>query len=144
MSKKVLYKITTRKTIEIEVETEEQENLVRDLNGDIERITTADKRYHRRYISLDKLSDSRFGEPQGSMLTPEEELLEKESREELQVIIQMAMEGLTERQRELIYLRYWENKKLREIAKEKGVSIASIGEGLASAIKKLKKFGKFW
>ncbi len=146
MSKKVIYKITTRKTVEIEVETDEQENLVRELNGDTERIATADKRYHRRYISLNKLCNSSFGEPQGNMLTPEEELLEKESQEELQALIQMALEGLTERQRELIHLRYWKERTLKEIAEQKDLHISTVAEGIDAAIKKIKKnlenFGK--
>ena len=49
---------------------------------------------------------------------------------------------LTEKQREVIVLHFWEELSLREIAKKKGVHHSSVEETFTAAMKKLEKFFK--
>lgn len=72
-------------------------------------------------------------------VSPEERYIEEELQKILKKRIHTAMDKLTERQKTVIYKTFWEDKTLREIADELGVSHITVYEILESAKKKMKK-----
>ncbi len=94
-----------------------------------------EKRDNVRCTSIEELSEQGV-ELVSKELQPDEQMLLSEELSTLQ----QAMATLTPKQREILYLRFWEEKTLEEIAKLKDVHISTIAESLNSSIKKLKKF----
>lgn len=74
--------------------------------------------------------------------SPEESLIKSEGKAELRAQVRSALSCLTEKQREVIVLHFWEELSLREIAKKKGVHHSSVEETFTAAMKKLEKFSK--
>lgn len=56
MKKKVIYKVTTKYSIEIETENIAEEKLIEELNKEFERQLKQDKTYHARTVSLEYLN----------------------------------------------------------------------------------------
>ena len=56
MKKKVIYKVTTKYSIEIETENINEEKLIEELNKEFERHLKQDKTYHTRTVSLEYLN----------------------------------------------------------------------------------------
>ena len=57
-------------------------------------------------------------------------------------IVKLALEQLTDIQRERIYMKYWDKMTIREIAKKEGKDHKTILESLRSAEKKLRNIIK--
>ena len=57
MKKKVIYKVTTKYSIEIETENINEEKLIEELNKDFERQLKQDKTYHAKIVSLEYLNN---------------------------------------------------------------------------------------
>ena len=55
MKKKVIYKVTTKYSIEIETENIDEEKLIEELNKEFERQLKQDKTYYARTVSLEYL-----------------------------------------------------------------------------------------
>ena len=53
MKKIVIYKVTTKYSIEIETENIDEEKLIEELNKEFERQLKQDKTYHARTVSLE-------------------------------------------------------------------------------------------
>lgn len=79
--KKVIYQITRTKYKIVEVETEEQEELIKGLNRDFEREDKCEKTARARYISLDYLFESEGYEPPDNSVSVEEKYIEREQKE---------------------------------------------------------------
>ena len=60
MKKKVIYKVTTKYSIEIETENIDEEKLIEELNKEFERQLKQDKTYYARTVSLEYLNHTLF------------------------------------------------------------------------------------
>lgn len=135
MKKKVTYKLEQTKSIIVEVETAEQEQKIKELNRDFERIDRQNRRIAAKTDSLERMYEETGYEVIDDGASPEEQYEQKE----LKNTIAKAMEELTEKQKLVVYKTFWEQKTLREIGKELGVSYVTTFEILETAKKKLKK-----
>lgn len=143
MKKKVIYKVTTKYSIEIEIENIDEEKLIEELNKEFERQLKQDKTYHARTVSLEYLHQKYgFELADTSLSEDEQEIIEQQEleKEEFNKKLHKAIDKLTEKQRKVIYMYFWENKTIREIAKELGVYFTTVEESYQSALKKIKKF----
>ena len=140
MKKKVYYKLNRYQVTKVEVETAEQEQAVKMLNRDTDRFAKAEDTYRERYASLDEMYEESGFEPADDSLTPEEQFLENEKNEAIKRLVAKAMEELTEKQKIVVYKTFWEEKTLREIGKELGISYVTAFGILETAKKKLKNF----
>lgn len=133
MAKKVKYKITERRWIEIDVETENEELLVIELNRDMNRTSKQEKRQRNRNVSLDEL----FDEFEYEFASTDESILDVLLKEEKARIINNAVNSLPNRQRFVIREYFWNNKSLREISRDTGLHLSSVAESFHSAMAKL-------
>lgn len=140
MKKKVYYKLNRYQVTKVEVETAEQEQAVKMLNRDTDRFAKSEDTYRERYASLDEMYEESGFEPADDSSTPEEQFLENEKNEAIKRLVAKAMEELTEKQKIVVYKTFWEEKTLREIGKELGISYVTAFGILETAKKKLKKF----
>lgn len=136
MKKKVTYKLEQTKSIIVEVETAEQEQRIKELNRDFERIDRQNRRIAAKTDSLERMYEETGYEVIDDGASPEEQYEQKE----LKNTIAKAMEELTEKQKTVVYKTFWEQKTLREISRELNVHHSSIEEIYSAAMKKLKKF----
>ena len=136
MKKKVTYKLEQTKSIIVEVETAEQEQKIKELNRDFERIDRQNRRIAAKMDSLERMYEETGYEVIDDGASPEEQYEQKE----LKNTIAKAMEELTEKQKTVVYKTFWEQKTLREISRELNVHHSSIEEIYSAAMKKLKKF----
>ena len=136
MKKKVTYKLEQTKSIIVEVETAEQEQKIKEFNRDFERIDRQNRRIIAKTDSLEQMYEETGYEVVDETTSPEEQYEQKELKE----TIAKAMEGLTEKQKIVIYKTFWEEKTLREISRELNVHHSSIEEIYSLAMKKLKKY----
>ncbi len=140
MKKKVYYKLNRYQVTKVEVETAEQEQAVKMLNRDTDRFAKSEDTYRERYASLDEMYEESGFEPADDSPTPEEQFLENEKNEAIKRLVAKAMEELTEKQKIVVYKTFWEEKTLREIGKELGISYVTAFGILETAKKKLKNF----
>ena len=140
MKKKVYYKLNRYQVTKVEVETVEQEQAVKMLNRDTDRFAKSEDTYRERYASLDEMYEESGFEPADDSPTPEEQFLENEKNEAIKRLVAKAMEKLTEKQKIVVYKTFWEEKTLREIGKELGISYVTAFGILETAKKKLKSF----
>ena len=140
MKKKVYYKLNRYQVTKVEVETVEQEQAVKMLNRDTDRFAKSEDTYRERYASLDEMYEESGFEPADDSPTPEEQFLENEKNESIKKLLAKAMEELTEKQKIVVYKTFWEQKTLREIGKELGISYVTAFGILETAKKKLKNF----
>ena len=133
MAKKMKYKITERRWVLVDIENEEHEELLIELNRDINRNARKDKRHKKRNVSVDEL----FDEFEFEFPSNYESALDVLLREEKERIIRQAVSKLPEKQRLVIIDYFWNNKSLRQIAKERNVSLTTIRESYHSAMAKL-------
>lgn len=138
MKKKVTYKLEQTKSIIVEVETAEQEQKIKELNRDFERIDRQNRRIAAKTDSLERMYEETGYEVIDDGASPEEQYEQKE----LKNTIAKAMEELTENQKIVVYKTFWEQKTLREIGKEMGVDNKTVHENLEAAKKKLKNILK--
>ena len=140
MKKKVYYKLNRYQVTKVEVETVELEQAVKMLNRDTDRFAKSEDTYRERYASLDEMYEESGFEPADDSPTPEEQFLENEKNEAIKKLVAKAMEELTEKQKIVVYKTFWEQKTLREIGKELGISYVTAFGILETAKKKLKNF----
>lgn len=138
--KKVVYQITRTRYEMVEVETDEQEELIKELNRDFEREDKREKTARARCISLDAIYEKNGYEIADDTPSGEESYIEKTEREQFNARLYQAIESLTERQKEIIQKYFWEDKTFREIAAELGIHYTTVAESYQAAIKKIKKF----
>ena len=134
--KKVIYKTEQFRSITVEVETEEQVQLVSYFNRDFERIDRQNRRIRARTDSIEQLSGNVGFELVDNGASPEELYEQKELTE----TVAKAVGNLTKKQKAVIYKVFWEDKSLREIAREMKVHHSSVEEVYSAGLKKMKKF----
>ena len=139
MKKKVVYQITRHKFEMIEVETEVQEQAVKELNKDFERTEKSEKTYNARYSSIEALQEDGIDISSNSVPI-DETLIAEEEKAEINSRVYSALKILTERQKQVMILHFWEKKTFREIADELGIHFTTVAESYHSALKKMKSF----
>lgn len=107
MKKKVTYKLEQTKSIIVEVETAEQEQKIKELNRDFERIDRQNRRIAAKTDSLERMYEETGYEVIDDGASPEEQYEQKE----LKNTIAKAMEELTEKQKIVVYKTFWEQSK---------------------------------
>ena len=145
MKKKVIYKVTTKYSIEIETENIAEEKLIEELNKEFERQLKQDKTYHARTVSLEYLNQKYGFELADTSLSEDEiELIEQQEleKEEFNEKLHEAIEKLRPRQKEIIIKIFFEEKTQIEVAKELGVTKGCISTTLARALNNLRKYLK--
>ena len=145
MKKKVIYKVTTKYSIEIEVENIDEEKLIEELNKEFERQLKQDKTYHARTVSLEYLNQKYGFELADTSLSEDEiERIEQHEleKEEFNKKLHEAIEKLRPRQKEIIIKVFFEEKTQREVSIELGVAESTISITLERALNNLKKILK--
>lgn len=137
--KKVVYQITRTQYKIIEVETSEQEELVKELNRDFEREDKREKTARARCISLDYLQESEGYEPADDTPTSEESYIEQEEKEAFNARIHQAIAQLTPRQKEMVMMIYFENKSQTEVAKKYKISESAVSHAMERIYQTLRK-----
>lgn len=138
--KKVVYQITRTQYKIVEVETPEQEELVKELNRDFEREDKREKTARARCLSLDYMFESEGFELADNSPSGEEKYIEQEEKEAFKAQIHKAIALLTPRQKEIIVKVFFEEKSQAEVARELGVSEAIISKTMKRALSNLKKY----
>lgn len=145
MKKKVIYKMTTKYSIEIEIENIDEEKLIEELNKEFERQLKQDKTYHAKTVSLEYLYQNYGFELADTSLSEDEiELIEQHEleKEEFNKKLHEAIEKLRPRQKEIIIKVFFEEKTQREVSIELGVAESTISITLERALNNLKKILK--
>ena len=145
MKKKVIYKVTTKYSIEIETENINEEKLIEELNKEFERQLKQDKTYHARTVSLEYLYQKYGFELADTSLSEDEiERIEQHEleKEEFNKKLHEAIEKLRPRQKEIIIKVFFEEKTQREVSIELGVAESTISITLERALNNLKKILK--
>lgn len=145
MKKKVIYKVTTKYSIEIETENIDEEKLIEELNKEFERQLKQDKTYHARTVSLEYLNQKYgFELADTSLSEDEQEIIEQQEleKEEFNEKLHEAIEKLRPRQKEIIIKVFFEEKTQREVSIELGVAESTISITLERALNNLKKILK--
>lgn len=145
MKKKVIYKVTTKYSIEIETENIDEEKLIEELNKEFERQLKQDKTYHARTVSLEYLNQKYgFELADTSLSEDEQEIIEQQEleKEEFNKKLHEAIEKLRPRQKEIIIKVFFEEKTQREVSIELGVDESTISITLERALNNLKKILK--
>lgn len=102
MAKKVVYQITKKHYELIEVETIEQEELIKELNRDFEREIKREKTARVRCISLDALYEKNGYELADTAPSNEETYIKEAEKDQFHTRLHQAIDSLTERQKEVI------------------------------------------
>ena len=145
MKKKVIYKVTTKYSIEIETKNIDEEKLIDELNKEFERQLKQDKTYHAKTVSLEYLHQKYgFELADTSLSEDEQEIIEQQEleKEEFNEKLHEAIEKLRPRQKEIIIKIFFEEKTQIEVAKELGVTKGCISTTLARALDNLRKYLK--
>ena len=140
MKKKVTYKLEQTKSIIVEVETEEQEMKIKELNRDFERIDRQNRRIAAKTDSLERMYEETGYEPIGDTESPEEAMIRKTEKEELNKRIHNALGRLKPRQQQMITMLFFEGKTQEEVARTFGVTQQAISDSLQRVLAKLKNF----
>jgi RNA polymerase sigma factor (sigma-70 family) len=103
---------------------------------------------HKQRTAVTELSLESFGNSTGELpftvkVTIEDELIAKEEEEALRIRITRLLEDLSDRQREIIYLRYREGCEYEEISQLMHISVSSCRKLIHKAMVKLKKSAFF-
>lgn len=133
MAKKIKYQISERKFTWVEVETEKELVLVKELNKDMERFKKRRRKDKKRNVSLDQL----YEEYEFEFASNESSILDVLIKEEEKRLIRQAVDSLAPRQKFVIVEYFWKNKSLRDIAKENNLHLSTVAEAYHSAMAKL-------
>ena len=130
---KKTYTFANGKTAELEVNS-----AVAELLADFQREdeNEARKSRWRKEVSIEAMYEETGWEPPDTTVDIEADYIAQEEKDTLLA----AIAGLTEKQRRVVQLYYYEEKSIPAIAKELGVKKQSVHECLEWAIKKLKKY----
>ena len=119
MKKKVIYKVTTKYSIEIETENINEEKLIEELNKEFERQLKQDKTYHARTVSLEYLNQ-KYGFELADISLREDEIERMEQqeleKEEFNEKLHEAIEKLRPRQKEIIIKVFFEEENINTLS----------------------------
>lgn len=137
--KKVIYQITRTKYQIVEVETEEQEELIKELNRDFEREDKREKTARARCLSLDYLFESEGYEPPDNSVSAEENYIRQEEKEIFNARLHKAIDSLTPRQKEMVIMVYFEGKSQVEVAQRYGITESAVSQAMDRIHNTLRK-----
>ena len=137
--RKVVYQITRTQYKVIEVETEEQEALIKELNRDFEREDKREKTARARCVSLDYLYESEGYEVADSTPSGEQAYIEKTEKELFNARLHKAIDSLTKRQKEVIVKVFSQGKTQAEVAKELSITKGTVSITMERALANLKE-----
>lgn len=101
----------------------------------ISRNTVIDYYRHRHLSQLHFISLEASSEPENNGPNPEDLLVLNETKQQLS----QALVQLTNRERQIIVLKYWEDLSNKDISKKMGISESNTGVILYRALKRLKE-----
>lgn len=142
MKKKVYYKLNRYQVTEVEVETEKQEKTVKMLNRDTDRFAKSEDTYRERCDSLDEMCEEKGYELASDTLSPEEQMIHDSEQNELKELIQKAIEKLKPRQREMVFMIFFEEKTQAEVAEYYGITESAVSQSMDRIYASLKKILK--
>ena len=131
---KIKYQIDERKFIYIEVSTDKEIQIVKEMNADMERFKARERLYRKKNVSLDQL----FSKYDYEFSSDEPSIIDVLIEEERNQLIKEAIMSLPKRQRMVIIEVFWNNKSLRQISREWNLNIKSVSEPYHIAMKKLR------
>lgn len=141
MSKKaVWYKITTEKSILVEIESEAQAEIIAELNQDTERNAKIRKRDLNRIISLEHLCGDLGMDFADDSLSVYEMIVQEEEQGTRRKKLEHVMSKLTPAQYRAVKLYYYEGYTQAEIADITGTTEANVCKTINRALERLRKF----
>lgn len=141
MSKKaVWYKITTEKSILVEIESEAQAEIIAELNQDTERNAKIRKRDLNRIISLEHLCGDLGMDFADDSLSVYEMIVQEEEQGTRRKKLEHVMSKLTPAQYRAVKLYYYEGYTQAEIAAITGTTEANVCKTMNRALERLRKF----
>lgn len=90
---------------------------------------------NKRWLFSDKMEKVNFQ----LELAAEDKIISEETAEENKLIVQEALEGLSKRQKEVIYLKYYADLDYKEIGEIMDINYQSLRNLVARALKKMKE-----
>lgn len=142
MKKKVYYKLNRYQVTKVEVENEKQEKAVKMLNRDTDRFAKSEDTYRERCDSLDEMCEEKGYELASDALSPEEQMIHDSEQNELKELIQKAIEKLKPRQREMVFMIFFEEKTQAEVAEYYGITESAVSQSMDRIYASLKKILK--
>lgn len=142
MKKEVYYKLNRYQVTEVEVETEKQEQAVKMLNRDTDRFAKSEDTYRERCDSLDEMCEEKGYELASDTLSPEEQMIHDSEQNELKELIQKAIEKLKPRQREMVFMIFFEEKTQAEVAEYYGITESAVSQSMDRIYASLRKILK--
>lgn len=141
MSKKaVWYKITTEKSILVEIESEAQAEIIAELNQDTERNAKISKRDLTRIISLDYLCENLGMDFADDSLSVCDVIIQEEEQRTRRKKLEHVMSKLTSAQYRAVKLYYYEGYTQAEIADITGTTEANVCKTINRALERMRKF----
>ena len=141
MSKKaVWYKITTEKSILVEIESEAQAEIIAELNQDTERNAKIRKRDLNRIISLEHLCGDLGMDFADDSLSVYEMIVQEEEQGTRRKKLEHVMSKLTPAQYRAVKLYYYEGYSQAEIADITGTTEANVCKTINRALERMRKF----
>ena len=137
---KVVYQITRHKIAMVEVQTEQEKEIVKNLNREFERIDKADKTYAARCSSLEAMREENGFDIIDESETPEEQFYEKERQAEIKKQIHKAIRQLNPRQQAMVQMIFFEDKSQDEVAAHFGISKSAVSHAMERVYATLKKY----
>lgn len=141
MSKKaVWYKITTEKSILVEIESEAQAEIIAELNQDTERNAKVRKRDYIRTTSLEYLCGDLGMDFADDSLSVYEMIVQEEEQRTRRKKLEHVMSKLTPAQYRAVKLYYYEGYTQADIADITGTTEANICKTINRALERMRKF----
>lgn len=141
MSKKaVWYKITTGKSILVEIESEAQAEIIAELNQDTERNAKVRKRDSIRTTSLEYLCGDLGMDFADDSLSVYEMIVQEEEQRTRRKKLEHVMSKLTPAQYRAVKLYYYEGYTQADIADITGTTEANICKTINRALERMRKF----
>lgn len=96
----------------------------------------------RTYEARERRENEYFGQPYQSYFNAEDKIIKSETDQERKRLLREAVATLTERQREILFLKYFEGFENREIAEIMDLSYQRVRNLLHEAIVRLREYSK--
>lgn len=138
-TEKVVYQITRHKIAMIDVQTEQEKEIVKNLNRDFERTDKADKTYAARCSSLEAMQEESGYDIIDEAETPEEQVFERERQAEIKAQVHKAIQQLNPRQQAMVQMVFFEDKSQDEVAEHFGISKQAVSNAMQRIYAALKK-----
>lgn len=136
--KKMKHQVTVKSFIWVEVNTRREEKIIKDLNNEFDKEKKRNRTYKKNTISASRLENDFMYELPDNSPTIVERLITRERDKQLH----SAIKQLPRRQKETIIEHFYQDKSLRQIAREKKISEKTVRESYHSGLEKLKKLIK--